>query len=69
MARIYRSLMEVCWALGFFSTIFALFLKYEPVYSARFSVSPHGALMFAGVLFLAAIATRAVGRTGVPRGS
>jgi hypothetical protein len=69
MARIYRSLMEVCWALGFLSVIFALVLKYDPVLAVRFNLAPRGTLVFAGVLFLAAIATRAVGRTGVPSGS
>jgi hypothetical protein len=69
MARFYRSLMEVSWALGYLSIIFALILKYDASLAMRFNLTARGALIFAGVLFLAATATRAVGRTGVPSGS
>jgi hypothetical protein len=69
MARFYRSLMEVSWALGYLSVIFALILKYDAVLATRFNLTARGALIFGGVLFLAAVATRAVGRTGVPAGS
>jgi hypothetical protein len=68
MAKFYRSLMEVCWALGMVTLIIGVVLKYSPVLEARFSTEPRGVLVFAGVLFLAAIATRAVGRTGIAPG-
>jgi hypothetical protein len=69
MARFYRSVMEVCWALGCVIMIIGVVLKFSPVLAERFSIEARGALIFAGVLFLGAIATRAVGRTGVPAGS
>ena len=68
MARLYRSLMEVCWVLGVVCMIIGVILKYSPVLMQRFSTEPRGVLVFAGVLFLCAIATRAVGRTGIEPG-
>lgn len=65
MARLYRSLMEVCWALGVLSMVIGVVLKYSPVLTRRFSTEPRGVLVFSGVLFLCSIATRAVGRTGI----
>ena len=68
MARLYRSLMEVCWALGMVALILGVIAKYSPVFAQRIGTEPRGVLVFAGVLFLAAIATRAVGRTGIEPG-
>jgi hypothetical protein len=68
MARLYRSFMEICWALGVASLVTGTVLKFSPVLVHRFATEPRGVLVFAGVLFLCAIATRAVGRTGVPAG-
>ena len=68
MARLYRSFMEVSWALGVVSLVSGVVLKFSPVLMHRFGTEPRGMLVLAGVLFLCAIATRAVGRTGVPAG-
>jgi hypothetical protein len=68
MARLYRSFMEVCWALGVGSMLIGVILKFVPGLSFRFNLEPRGALIMAGVLFLCSAATRAVGRTGVPAG-
>ena len=68
MARLYRSLMEVCWLLGVICMLLGVVLKFAPVLMHRFNIEPRGALIMAAVLFLCASATRAVGRTGVPAG-
>jgi hypothetical protein len=68
MARFYRSLMEVCWALGMLSLVLGVIVKFSPVLMRRLDTQPRGILVFAGVLFLSAIATRAVGRTGIEPG-
>ncbi|MGE5325624.1 MAG: hypothetical protein ACM3NO_01185 [Deltaproteobacteria bacterium] len=68
MARLYRSFMEVCWALGVGSMFIGVILKFAPTLSERFDIHPRGALIMAAVLFLCSAATRAVGRTGVPAG-
>ncbi len=68
MARLYRSLMEVCWALGMLSLVLGVIVKLSPVLMRWLDTQPRGILVFAGVLFLSAIATRAVGRTGIEPG-
>ena len=68
MARLYRSLMEVCWALGMLSLVLGVIVKFSPVLMRWLDTQPRGILVFAGVLFLSAIATRAVGRTGIEPG-
>ncbi len=68
MARVYRSFMEVCWALGVACMVYAVLMKFIPWFAAKVSTDPRGMLIFAGVLFLCSAATRAVGRTGVPPG-
>jgi hypothetical protein len=68
MARFYRSIMDVCWALGMLTLIAAVVLHFSPVLSNRFSTDARAALIFSGVIFLGAIATRAVGRTGIEPG-
>ncbi len=68
MARVYRTLMDVCWALGIVCMLVGVVFKFSPDLMRRFGTEPRGFLIFAGVLFLCAIATRAVGRTGVPPG-
>jgi hypothetical protein len=68
MARLYRSLMEVCWALGMVVLVIGVAAKYSSVLIDRLGTEPRGILIFSGVLFLAAIATRAVGRTGIEPG-
>jgi hypothetical protein len=65
MARFYRSLMDVCWALGMLCLLLGVVVKFSPVLMRRVYTEPRGILVFAGVLFLAAIATRVVGRTGI----
>jgi hypothetical protein len=68
MARIYRSFMEVCWLLGVVCMVMAVVMKFVPYIASRVSTDSRGMLIFAGVLFLCSVATRAVGRTGVPAG-
>lgn len=68
MARLYRSFMEVCWLLGVVCMVLGVVVKFVPSLMHQLNTEPRGVLMFAGVLFLCAIATRAVGRTGVPSG-
>jgi hypothetical protein len=68
MTRLYRSLMEVCWALGMVTLILGVIVKFSPDLMHRLGTEPRGVLIFSGVLFLGAIATRAVGRTGIEPG-
>lgn len=68
MAKFYRSLMDICWAFGLLCTVIGVILHYSPYLISRFDTQPRGALIFAAVLFLSAIATRAVGRTGIEPG-
>jgi hypothetical protein len=66
MFRLYRTLMEVCWALGVVGAILAVVTKFFPVASHRLYTEPRGILAFAAVMFLCALATEAVGRTSAP---
>jgi hypothetical protein len=68
MAKFYRSIVDITWALGMLCMITGVVLHYAPELSRRFSTEARGALICAGVLFLGTIATRAVGRTGIEPG-
>lgn len=58
MARIYRFLVTVFWGVGLLSILGGVVLKLVPSWAERLSTSPRGGLIFAGVLFLAALTTR-----------
>jgi len=66
MFRLYRTLMEVCWALGVVSAILAVIAKFSLTVLHRLQTEPRGILAFAAVMFLCALATEAVGRTSAP---
>ena len=68
MAKFYRSIVEICWALGMVSMVCGAILHFVPVLMTRFNTEARGTLIFAGVMFLGTIATRAVGRTGIEPG-
>ncbi len=58
MARICRLLVTLFWGLGLLSMLGGVALKLVPSLDQRISTEPRGGLIFAGVLFLAALATR-----------
>ncbi len=60
MARIYRLLVTLFWGLGLLSMLGGVALKLVPSLVERFRTEPRGGMIFAGVLFLAALATREV---------
>lgn len=66
MFRLYRTLMEVCWALGVVSAILAVVSKFSLTIGHRLQTEPRGILAFAAVMFLCALATESVGRTSAP---
>ena len=68
MARLCRSFMQACWALGVLAMLGGVAVKLSHSLMDRVGTEPRGVLMFAGVLFLCAIATHAVEGTGVPAG-
>jgi hypothetical protein len=60
MNRICGLLAGVSWGLGVVSLVGGLALKVASHWADRLSVSPRGAFVFAGVLFLCTLATRAL---------
>ena len=62
MSRVYSSLTEVCWALGVLSLLAGVILKFVPILQQRFGVDARSGLIFAGTLFLCALATEAMER-------
>jgi len=66
IAQIYMRMSRIMWGLGMGSMLASVVLKASPHWSGKLSVSPHGVLDFAGVLFLCALATREVQRTVAP---
>ncbi len=58
MARIYRLLVTLFWGLGLLSILGGIVLKLVPSWSVRLNTAPRGGFIFAGVLFLAVLATR-----------
>jgi hypothetical protein len=63
MSKVYRSLSEVCWALGLISLVGSLVLRVAPILTAKTGISSRGALILAAVLFLCVLATGEVGKT------
>lgn len=66
MARIYRTVFEVCWGLGVLGLLAAIVLKLAPTLALRLGTSPRGGLALAAVLFLCALATREMGKATSP---
>lgn len=64
MARIYQMLVGACWVGGLLSLLAAVILKLAPAWAQGLDFSPRGGLVFASSLFLCALATREVERTG-----
>ncbi len=62
MARIFRNLLELCWGLGFLSLLAAVVLKAAPHLGDKWVLTARGGLIFAGVLFLGALATAEMAR-------
>jgi hypothetical protein len=63
MAKLYRVVFQLSWALGLLSLLAAVVLRLAPSLLERTGLSPRGALGFAVALFLCAIATREMERT------
>jgi uncharacterized membrane protein YkvI len=57
MSKVYRSVLEVCWALGLISLVLSVVLKPLPILQVRLGVSPRGGIILAAVLFLCVLAT------------
>ena len=63
MPKIYRLISQLSSPLGLLALLAAIVLRVTPSLVARTGLSPRGALEFAAVLFLCALATRDVERT------
>lgn len=57
MSKVYRSVLEVCWAVGVISLLGSVVLKLLPISPAKLGVSTHGGMILAAVLFLCVLAT------------
>ncbi len=68
MSRFYRFLVSVSWALGVLSLIVGVVFRLVPALSVKTTFTPRGGIILAGALFLCALATRAIERSG-PAGS
>jgi hypothetical protein len=66
MSRVYRVLIAVSWGLGLLSLVAGIVLRVSPALTQRTNVNARGGLIFAGVLFLCALATREMERTSSP---
>ncbi len=66
MARIYRILVGVSWGLGLLSMMVGAVLKLVHGWAAAWNTSPRGGMIFAGTLFLCALATREMERSVSP---
>ena len=66
MSRAFRVLIAVSWGLGLLNLVAGIVLKLVPTLIQRTSTTPRGSLVFAGVLFLCALATREMERATTP---
>jgi hypothetical protein len=57
MSKVYRTVLDVCWALGLISMVGSFVVKLLPISEGRLGVTVRGGLMLAGVLFLCVLAT------------
>jgi len=58
MMRVYRILVEFCWAAGLLGLLVAVVVRFLPSVAEGVAISPRGALIFASALFLCTLATR-----------
>jgi hypothetical protein len=63
MSKIYRSVLEVSWALGVISVVVCMILKVFSSLQGKLGVSPRGGMMLAVVLFLCVLATGGASKT------
>ena len=68
MARLCRSLFELCWVVGWLSMLTGVLFRLVPILTKKTTLDSRGGLIFAGVLFLCALATREMERTVSPKG-
>lgn len=68
MARLCRSLVQLCWGLGLLCMLTAVVFRLVPTLAKQTTLDPRGGLILAGVLFLCALATREMERTVSPGG-
>jgi hypothetical protein len=57
MSKVYRSVLQLCWALGLISVVVSIVLKLLPNLQGKICVSSRGGLLLALVLFLCVLAT------------
>jgi hypothetical protein len=62
MSKIYRSVAEVCWALGLISLVISVLFRLLPSLQTKFGFSPRGGLILAATLFLCVLASGVVGK-------
>jgi len=58
MNRVYRILVEFCWAAGLLGLLVSVIARFLPSVAEGVAISPRGALIFACALFLCTLATR-----------
>jgi hypothetical protein len=68
MARLCRSLFQLCWVLGLLSMLVGVLFRLVPILIHKTHLDSRGGLILAGVLFLCALATREMERTLSPGG-
>ncbi len=57
MARVYRSVLEVSWAVGVLSLIAACIVRLVPGLVEKYGFTARGGLVLAAVLFLCVLAS------------
>ena len=57
MSKVYRSVLEVCWALGVISLVVSVVLRLVPILQDKLGFSPRGGLVLALILFVCVLAT------------
>jgi hypothetical protein len=57
MSKVYRRVLEVCWALGVVSLVVSVVLRVLPISRIPLGVTPRGGLILAAVSFLGVLAT------------
>ena len=60
MKKVYRIVMAASYLLGVLSLLLAILLRFWAGWLIGFAHSPRGALLFAGTLFLCALASAAM---------
>jgi hypothetical protein len=57
MSKVYRNVLQLCWALGLISVVGCIVLKLLPNLQDKVGVTPHGGMILAAALFLGVLAT------------